>query len=87
MRILVVSYAFPPVGGAGVQRVLKLIKYLPEHGITPTVLTVDNASVPVRDASLLRDVPPSVEIDSRSHVRAESCCEGSRTAAGTNGGR
>lgn len=61
-RALVVSYAFPPVGGAGVQRVLKLVKYLPSHGITPSVLTVRNASVPVRDASLERDIPNGMEI-------------------------
>ncbi len=62
LSVLVVSYAFPPVGGAGVQRVLKLVKYLPEHGVTPSVLTVDNPSVPVRDASLERDVPPGTAI-------------------------
>lgn len=62
MRALIVSYAFPPVGGAGVQRVSKLVKYLPEHGIEPTVLTVQNPSVPVADTSLGRDVPESVEV-------------------------
>jgi glycosyltransferase involved in cell wall biosynthesis len=62
LRALVVSYAFPPVGGAGVQRVLKLVKYLPRHAITPTVLTVDNASVPLFDRSLDRDVPPEVTV-------------------------
>jgi glycosyltransferase involved in cell wall biosynthesis len=62
MRALIVSYAFPPVGGAGVQRVLKLVKYLPAHGVRPTVLTVADPSVPVRDASLERDVPAGVEV-------------------------
>jgi glycosyltransferase involved in cell wall biosynthesis len=62
LRALVVSYAFPPVGGAGVQRVLKLVKYLPHHGITPSVLTVDNPSVPLFDASLARDVPSDVTV-------------------------
>jgi glycosyltransferase involved in cell wall biosynthesis len=62
LRVLVVSYAFPPVGGAGVQRVLKLVKYLPEYGIRPSVLTVDNPSVPLFDASLARDVPPEVAV-------------------------
>lgn len=62
MRVLIVSYAFPPVGGAGVQRVSKLVKYLPAYGVTPSVLTVDNASVPVRDASLERDIPAGTEI-------------------------
>jgi glycosyltransferase involved in cell wall biosynthesis len=56
LRALVVAYAFPPVGGAGVQRVAKFVKYLPRHGVSPTVLTVANPSVPVRDESLVRDV-------------------------------
>jgi glycosyltransferase involved in cell wall biosynthesis len=62
LRALIVSYAFPPVGGAGVQRVLKLVKYLPSHGVTPAVLTVENPSVPVRDGSLERDVSDTTEI-------------------------
>ena len=62
LRALIVSYAFPPVGGAGVQRVLKLVKYLPSHRVTPTVLTVGNPSVPLRDESLERDIPEPTEI-------------------------
>ncbi len=62
MRALIVSYAFPPVGGAGVQRVLKLTKYLPAHGVTPSVLTVANPSVPLADASLERGIPADVEV-------------------------
>src|SRR5579872_6964376 len=62
LRALIVSYAFPPVGGAGVQRVLKLVKYLPASGVTPTVLTVENPSVPVRDRSLEQDIPRGVEL-------------------------
>lgn len=56
LRALVVAYAFPPVGGAGVQRVAKFVKYLPRHGVRPTALTVANPSVPLRDDSLARDV-------------------------------
>ncbi len=56
LSALLVSYSFPPVGGAGVQRVVKLAKYLPQHGVRPAVLTVSNPSVPVRDDSLLDDV-------------------------------
>ncbi len=62
LRALVVSYSFPPVGGAGVARVLKLCKYLPAHGIDPTVLTVKNPSVPLLDRSLEKDVSPRMEI-------------------------
>lgn len=59
---LLVTYVWPPTGGVGVQRVLKLAKYLPEHGVTPSVLTVANPSVPLVDESLLRDVPAGLEV-------------------------
>jgi glycosyltransferase involved in cell wall biosynthesis len=56
-RLLLVAYAFPPVGGAGVQRPLKWVKYLRRAGWHVTVLTPENPSVPVRDESLLEEVP------------------------------
>src|SRR5574341_919479 len=57
-RALFVSYTFPPVGGAGVQRLTKWLKYLPGNGWDASVLTTENASVPLTDASLALDVPP-----------------------------
>lgn len=62
LRALVVSYNFPPVGGAGVQRMSKLVRYLPQHGVSPSVLTVANPSVPAFDTSLERDFPPGLEV-------------------------
>jgi Glycosyl transferase 4-like domain len=56
-RVLFVAYLFPPVGGAGVQRVSKFVKYLPSYGWQSSVLTVSNPSVPLRDESLAADVP------------------------------
>ena len=56
-RVLFITYAFPPVGGAGVQRVTKFVKYLPGFGWTPSVLTPSNPSVPVLDSSLSSDIP------------------------------
>jgi hypothetical protein len=61
-RVLVVTYNFPPVGGAGVQRVTKFVKYLPQFGWEPTVLTAENPSVPVLDDSLLADIPPQTAV-------------------------
>lgn len=61
-RVLFVSYLFPPVGGVGVQRVLKWVKYLPEHGWNASVLTVANPSVPLFDESLLKQVPASTVV-------------------------
>ena len=61
-RVLFVSYLFPPVGGVGVHRVTKFIKYLGEFGWDASVLTVENPSVPLQDDSLLRDIPDSTLI-------------------------
>ena len=61
-RVLLVTYPFPPVGGAGVQRVTKFVKYLPRHGWDVSVLTVANPSVPLFDDSLAKDIPPGTVI-------------------------
>ena len=63
-RVLVISYYFPPSGGPGVQRMLKFVKYLPDFGWQPTVLTVraDHASYPDLDATLEAEIPASVEV-------------------------
>jgi hypothetical protein len=37
-RVLVIAYYFPPLGGAGVQRTVKLLKHLPSLGFEPVVL-------------------------------------------------
>ncbi|MEO1996051.1 MAG: glycosyltransferase, partial [Planctomycetaceae bacterium] len=61
-RVLVIAYQFPPVGGAGVQRVTKFVKYLPDFGWQPSVLTVSNPSVPVIDQSLVAEIPEQTVI-------------------------
>jgi len=61
-KVLIVAYSFPPVGGAGVQRPAKFVKYLRDYGWEPLVLTVENPSVPVADESLLKDIPEGVKI-------------------------
>jgi glycosyltransferase involved in cell wall biosynthesis len=59
-NVLIVSYLFPPAGGVGVQRALSLAKYLPQYGFRVEVLRALNASCPVHDPDLLKQVPPSV---------------------------
>ena len=63
-KILLLAYYWPPSGGAGVQRWLKLSHYLAEMGVEVHVLTVDPAvaSYPQRDESLLADVHPAVNV-------------------------
>ena len=69
-KILIITYYFPPSGGAGVQRWLKFVKYLPQFGYDPVVLTVNEkeASYPQIDESLLNDIPDSVRVE-RTHTR------------------
>jgi len=63
-KILIITYYWPPSGGAGVQRWLKFTKYLPEFGYTPVVLTVDEnqASYAQLDASLLQEISPDLKV-------------------------
>lgn len=61
-KVLIISYYWPPSGGSGVQRWLKFVKYLPQLGWTPYVFTPENPSFPVRDESLLKDVPDEAEV-------------------------
>lgn len=37
--VLFLAYHYPPSGGAGVQRSVKFVRYLPEHGFRPRVVT------------------------------------------------
>ncbi|HAW30469.1 MAG TPA: hypothetical protein DCY03_20485 [Planctomycetaceae bacterium] len=61
-RLLLVSYHFPPVGGAGVQRPVKFVKYLRQFGWDVSVLMAANPSVPVFDNSLLVDIPDETNL-------------------------
>ena len=69
-KVLLITYYFPPSGGAGVQRWLKTINYLPKAGVETIVLTVDPvvASYPQIDESLCNDVPSGIKIY-RTHTR------------------
>ncbi|MDT8402131.1 MAG: glycosyltransferase [Bacteroidales bacterium] len=69
-KILIITYYWPPCGGAGVQRWLKFAKYLPEYGWEPLVLTVDpaDAQYPAIDESLKKDIDPSLKVfKTRAH--------------------
>jgi len=61
---LVITYYWPPSGGAGVQRCLKFVKYLSQFGIEPIVVTVDaeKATYPVIDATLANEIPQNTQV-------------------------
>ncbi|MEO6304997.1 MAG: glycosyltransferase [Bacteroidia bacterium] len=61
-KVLILTYYWPPSGGAGVQRWLKFVKYMREFGYEPIVYTAENGEMPVIDESLEKDVPKGVTV-------------------------
>ncbi|MGZ4318306.1 MAG: glycosyltransferase [Gaiellaceae bacterium] len=61
-RVLVLAYFFPPLGGAGVQRTLKFVRYLEQLGWDATVVTTRSQRYPARDPSLLQEIPRSTRV-------------------------
>jgi glycosyltransferase involved in cell wall biosynthesis len=61
-KVLIITYYWPPAGGAGVQRWLKFVKYLPQFGWNPIIYTPENGEMPVIDHSLLKDIPQDITI-------------------------
>jgi glycosyltransferase involved in cell wall biosynthesis len=60
LKVLLVCFYFPPAGGGGVQRPLKLARYLPEFGIETHVLAPTDPHWIHRDESL--------EVPAQAHV-------------------
>src|SRR5689334_22722084 len=82
MRILFLAFEFPPLGGAGVRRSIKFVKYLPDWGIKPVVLTTDLSGFqqampghPI-DQSLLSQLPADVEIERIPFIRVKKAKQG-----------
>lgn len=71
-RVLIITYYWPPSGGSGVQRWLKMSKYLPEYGWQPVIYTTENAEYPSLDPSLEKDVNPEMEVIRRPIVEPYS---------------
>ncbi|MFC1733776.1 glycosyltransferase [candidate division KSB1 bacterium] len=61
-KALIITYYWPPGGGAGVQRWLKFVKYLRDYGWEPVVYTPENPEYPEIDESLLKDIPLNLTV-------------------------
>jgi glycosyltransferase involved in cell wall biosynthesis len=62
LKVLIITYYWPPAGGSGVQRWLKFVKYLQNFGIEPVVYTVDDVRYPKEDDSLSKEIPKGITI-------------------------
>ena len=61
-KALIICYYWPPAGGPGVQRWLKFVKYLRDYNVEPVVYIPENADYPIRDESLLAEIPKGITI-------------------------
>ena len=61
-KVLIISYYFPPAGGAGVQRTVKFVKYLPDFGWQPELLTVHQHHYRLTDKSMFAEIPKNTLI-------------------------
>lgn len=55
-KMLMISYDFPPIGGGGVQRNVKFLKYLSQFGWDTSVLTIKERDFYVFDTTLLKEI-------------------------------
>lgn len=62
MKVLIITYYWPPAGGSGVQRWLKFVKYLRDFGIEPIIYTVQDPKYALEDISLGQDIPKGIEV-------------------------
>ncbi len=60
-NILLISYYWPPSGGAGVQRWLKMSKYL-ANDFNFHVYTPENPEVPANDEALLKEIHANIKV-------------------------
>src|SRR5690606_37091583 len=63
-KVLIITYYWPPAGGAGVQRWVKLSDYLLQFNIQPIILTVNeaHASYMTLDHSLSGEVNKDIKV-------------------------
>ncbi|MEO6131000.1 MAG: glycosyltransferase [Saprospiraceae bacterium] len=61
-KFLLITYYWPPSGGAGVMRWAKMSKYISEFGWQPIIYTPSGNEVAVHDESLLKEIPSNLEV-------------------------
>ena len=61
-KVLIITYYWPPTGGAGVQRWLKFSKYFRQFGWEPIIYTPSNPDFPINDDTLLKDVQSDLTV-------------------------
>ncbi len=61
-KVLIITYYWPPSGGIGVLRCLKMAKYLRNFGWEPIIFTAENPHYPTIDESNNKDIPENITV-------------------------
>lgn len=61
-KLLIVATYFPPVGGVGVFRITKFVKFMSKYGVEPVIITVNTSNFSNLDYDLLKNIPSNVKI-------------------------
>lgn len=61
-KVLIITYYWPPAGGIGVLRCLKLAKYLRSFGWEPIIYTTKDADYPYFDENNEKDIPEGIQV-------------------------
>ncbi|MGB5395041.1 MAG: glycosyltransferase [Lutimonas sp.] len=62
MKVLLITYYWPPAGGSGVQRWLYFAKYLSEMGLEMVIYTPENPEYALMDNNLVAEVPHDLKV-------------------------
>ncbi len=81
-KVLLITYYWPPSGGAGVHRWLRFSKYFYENNVDLTVYCPEDAAWPVIDKALEDEVPDSIEVIRREIFEPQKYLSSGSTGVG-----
>lgn len=61
-KFLLITYYWPPAGGGGVMRWVKMTKYIRQFGWEPVIYTPSNGETAAFDESLAKEVAPDLQV-------------------------
>ncbi|MCH2228796.1 MAG: glycosyl transferase family 1 [Crocinitomicaceae bacterium] len=64
-KVLIITYYWPPSGGAGVQRWVRFVKHLRSFGWEPVIYAPESPSYALEDISLVNEIPCDVKVYKR----------------------
>jgi glycosyltransferase involved in cell wall biosynthesis len=86
-RVLLICFDFPPRRSSGVYRPLGLMRYLPQYGWEPTVITVQEREEDIRDLTLLEKLPSQLQVVRTPYLRVSAWENPSAGVLEVTGGR